>query len=579
MTSIRRRSLFAAAAFMLFAATSFTGATEHASAFVPRLLVTIFCLAAWPRAALVPRWQLTAPALALFVVATALLWAPNGGLAAQSFVSVVMVCALYMTLLVAERDHTATLLDLVMLVAAGHALFAVIEALLFAGRARAGFYNPNDLAALLVPTCVWALSKARRDRRWLVLVALLALGVLASASRSGLLALGAALMLFGLGRRALLTTAAVSVVAALALSPLIRERFAGNTDPYAYARVQIWRSSLEVARAALPSGVGLGFASEALRQHGVRIDGPVRYPRVANDAHCEPLNALVELGVLGLAAELLAVLTILAALWRRKVRPHLAMLAAFAIPALVSASLHVPIVALLAAVWAAQLLREERGGVTVSMGKSSRLAAFALLLASLIAALPGVAMHGLTAYAEARKEEHELARARWALQTAKKLAPASQATAMRAVRLERRAGAPLHELLESLEASSRRFYYSPSAPLMTAQVLAAVATTRAAWRLVAEFLAEAARRDPKNALAALELAKAYAQAGEPMLELLALGRALVLEPSCARALERLASHTPDARAAERLRERARAAHALSRREVGRAREILSLDLP
>lgn len=591
MPPLRQRSLVGAASLWILAATATTGGTDHVSAFALHALAVGAALWAWPRLATARRRDFVAPIVGLLVVVVGTLTAPNPGLAFQVLVRVLVVVLLFAAILVAERDPAPAMLTAAALAGLGHALWAVAQAAVTHGRAAAGFFNPNDLAAFLGPLCVWALAPGRRDRRWLLASALLGAGVVATASRSGLLALALGLMIVGLRRRAALIALAVGVAGVIAASPVLHERLLGEDDRYTYSRFEIWRASADVGAQALPLGAGLNFYGEALRQHGVPLTGLVRYPRIATQGHSELAHVFVELGLPGVLALCLAAGALLEAMYRRRraalpgdaaLRYDVAILATLVVPALFSTSLHVPPVALVATMWAGSVFRtassSQASSSSAGLWTLTRRPPPAVALAFgavAVLALSGPAMQTLRWASESQLRRANVVGAQRLAQAARAIAPWSQGAALQAARLELRAGRPSLDVVGDLVEVAGRFPYSPSAPLMAAHVLSLEASSPRQWQVVAAFLDEAARRDPRNALAWTDLGRAWQRAGDVRRARAAFERALQEEPYCARALIAVAELAPDD--SKRLRARAQLAVAHAANETGRARLILSLD--
>ena len=590
MPPLRQRSVVGAASLWILAATATTGGTDHVSAFALHALAVGAALWAWPSKASLRLRDFGAPVMGLLVVVAGTVIAPNPGLAFQVLVRVLVAVLLFAAILVAERDPAPTLLTAAALAGLGQALWAVVQVAVTRGRATAGFFNPNDLAAFLAPLCIWALVQGRRDRRWLLASALLGAGVVATASRSGVLALALGLMILGLRRRAALIAVALGAAGLIAASPVLHDRFFGEGDRYAYSRLEIWRASADVGAQALPLGVGLNYYSEALRQHGVPLTGFVRYPRIATQGHSELAHVFVELGVPGVLALCLAAGAVLEAMVRRRrdappgdpsLRADLAILATVVVPALFSTSMHVPPVALVATVWAASVFRTAaalRGASSAgTLTMTRRLPpAMALVLGAVeVLALSGPAMQTLRWASETQLKRANVLSAQHLAQAARAVAPWSQSAALQAARLELRAGRPSLEVVGDLVEVAERFPYSPSAPLMAANVLARNAGSPPQWQVVAGFLDEAARRDPRNALAWTDLGRAWRRAGDLDRARAAFERALQEEPYCAKALMAVAELEPGD--SQRLRARARLAADHAADETGRARQILTLD--
>ena len=481
---------------LVFAATAVNGATEHAAALLLRLVVVAGCLLLWPRQEARVSWVLLAvPALCLAVVLFGWVHAPNPGIALQAVVSSTLVCFLFLALVVCPVDWNRQALDILIAVGMAHTLWAIGQRLgTPSGRATAGFYNPNDLASFVAPLAILAVSRKHWGHwRWLV-AAVLAVGVLATGSRSGVLALAAGLVLAAWASRRRVLVVGVVLVVALVAAISLRERWLGQGDPYAYSRVAIWRASVALGLEASPAGVGLAFYEEAMRQHGVQLEGWVHYPRLANSAHNEVLNAWVELGWLGLLATLAPVVLMAWLITRRQAelgkRAPLAnepaadppsgpvatdygpwengscwldaaVLVSLAIPALVSASLHVPPTMFLAAVWAAAVARGrvlQPRAVVLSRG---RLACYALGVGLTLAAIPGTATQVLERVAAYQSQRQHPAAAAKAATLAAAMSPWSLGAALFRERLRLADGADPLDVAEQLVTLGDAFAYSP----------------------------------------------------------------------------------------------------------------------
>ena len=181
-------------------------------------------------------------------------------------------------------------------------------------RARGTFFNPNFFATLQVATFSVALGMLtsvpwRESHGWKRVVLCGAAGVSFSAfilaqSRGALGALVIAALYITWSRfekKAVVALALIIVALALMPNPLSRRLSeVSKQDPYAYSRVDIWKSSLERI-AEHPWGTGLGMFKYASFQYRFPNDQSiVRYGKRAESAHSGFLQIAVELGIAGL---------------------------------------------------------------------------------------------------------------------------------------------------------------------------------------------------------------------------------------------------------------------------------------
>lgn len=173
-------------------------------------------------------------------------------------------------------------------------------------RVSAGTMDPNEVAFLLCLGIGLLFESSITTSRFIkaILQCIIALAVLQTGSRSGLLAMGVMMLLallkegFSLRRVALSGSLVVALVAVLygAWSHLPEEvtnrtegtfselRGERDTD-----RFDVWRRSLETADKALPLGVGGGGVAEAL------LANTGRYV----EAHNVPMSLIVQFGIFG----------------------------------------------------------------------------------------------------------------------------------------------------------------------------------------------------------------------------------------------------------------------------------------
>jgi O-antigen ligase/Tfp pilus assembly protein PilF len=196
-------------------------------------------------------------------------------------------------------------------------------------RAKGTFFNPNffatfEVAALAVTLGAlhglpWTESH-RWKRSWLSSAAVVSFsGFVLAQSRGALWALFVAGLYIAWSRfekKALIALALMIAVLAVIPNPLSRRVSEVSTqDPYAYTRVDIWKSSLERI-AEHPWGIGLGMFKYASFQYRFPVDHEIaRYGKRAESAHSGFLEIAVELGIVGLLMFLAGV-----AAWAGEVR-------------------------------------------------------------------------------------------------------------------------------------------------------------------------------------------------------------------------------------------------------------------
>lgn len=258
-----------------------------------------------------------------------------------------MMPAIAAFMVAATMPHHARLvaLRIVVLVAVIGALFGALQAAMGAGSAPmpfatshrgfgVGFFvNRNHQATLLLVAIVIAtipgvLSRSARERggtknaeRPLILgvVVLLAVGVVATLSRTGLFLLPMALVGAGValfherGRRWWIPVAAIGVVAAGALiypTQLTQQILARYATTAEDDRYDYWANSMYAIKQSLPLGTGFGTFTYVYPT--VEVLEQVK-PPIVNHAHSDYLELLLEGGVpvvLILLAGLAAILTV-----------------------------------------------------------------------------------------------------------------------------------------------------------------------------------------------------------------------------------------------------------------------------
>ncbi len=175
------------------------------------------------------------------------------------------------------------------------------------GLPRAGglFENPNLAAMLMVPLVPLALSREwPRPLQWGIGL-LLVMGVGATGSRAGLLALA------GLGM--LLLPRKLRIALVVAVAALLMWRLLAVSDPLAWRRPAIWRASLHVVAEHPLLGSTPGAYDEAV----LRFRPPeptliARWTKYPGNAESTIIQVLAETGVLGFSLLFVAVV----AFWR-----------------------------------------------------------------------------------------------------------------------------------------------------------------------------------------------------------------------------------------------------------------------
>jgi hypothetical protein len=614
---------------LAWAATFVNGATQHGPAFVLRVGTAAVCLI------LRRRQQQSLPdgaARTLTMLALAYAWgtvhADPMGLALQPAATFGIAAAFFCSLVTCRIDICAAARDILLGIGVLHSALAVAQRLagMFeAGshRVAGGFFSPIDLAAFLSPLIVWSwalgrMATAHRARLgYQICSAVLLVGLWCTGARSGVLATALGLgvwtwhMRLSTGAdkywgptpfsaearpfiwRLLKPAALVGGLGCFAVT--LRHRFAIAHDPYTFARLHIWRACLQVWLHE-PWGIGLGQFFDRLRLQGVPMAGAVHYPRLADNAHSEPLQALVELGLFGAAALGVLVWALHAAV-RQLQGPqravHAALGCTFVVPALCYTTLRLPCMALLFALWAATLVRalprapahapdapKDRRKRPQQMLRGGLVAALVVCTAALV---PQLAAHGALRWASRLRARGAGAQAvaLWAGR-ARAAAPFSCGTATAAQTLMQ-ASQPNTDMLAQVGAwvDLADAYPHCIEPLpRAAAMLQTLASTPQQWAQVAALWQAAAERAPHDALLWRDAARAAdrSQAFETAQALLA--HAVAEEPHCAGAWVGLAEKAAARGAPEATQAalaQAQAAMVMAPQHIGYSQAVLSLD--
>ena len=183
------------------------------------------------------------------------------------------------------------------------------------GRASGTFVNRNFLAAYMNIALAVALAQAiaRRGKARVVAIAaalLIALAVLWTASRGGVIGLVALLIVLipyrrvldlnsSAPRRAMALALAAILLAVLSIAIVVGVR-SGEHDPYRYERRSIWEASLSAASERPWIGLGPGQLRWVAPKYNFPLEGqPFRYSRTWRTAHNLPLQRLAEEGIIG----------------------------------------------------------------------------------------------------------------------------------------------------------------------------------------------------------------------------------------------------------------------------------------
>lgn len=253
-----------------------------------------------------------------------LFWSPYKNLSVQWWVSLLTYGLLFYIVLqgIQSRSHIQVISVLLLGMGVFEGIFGITQYVWFSeARAKGTFFNPNFFAAYegaILTLALGILSFVRKGELtrsgyimlWCT-VAITFCAFLLAQSRGALLALVVAMTLIGfcrLGKVALVLIALSLVTGFMVPNPL-RERIieVSITDPYAYTRLDIWKTSL--ARFIdHPLGIGLGMYRYGSFQDRFPIaENVVRYGKRPESAHNEYLQMGVELGVAGLAVFLMGV--------------------------------------------------------------------------------------------------------------------------------------------------------------------------------------------------------------------------------------------------------------------------------
>jgi hypothetical protein len=214
-----------------------------------------------------------------------------------------------------SRDQIRSIVLLVTGVGVCEGLFGIAQYVwLGDARARGTFFNPNFFAVyqasvLMVSLGLLLFRAENREPRllkgWLCGAAIISLSAFVMAqSRGASVALVGALAFLACcryGKRALALVLVCLLAGLLVPNPLQhRILYVGTQDPFAYTRLDIWKSSL-MRIFDHPLGIGVGMFKQGSFHERFPIEGEiVRYRKRPESAHNEYLQMGVELGFAGL---------------------------------------------------------------------------------------------------------------------------------------------------------------------------------------------------------------------------------------------------------------------------------------
>ncbi|WP_173046477.1 O-antigen ligase family protein [Nitrospira sp. KM1] len=256
-------------------------------------------------------------ALYFLWAALSLWWAPYKNAGTQGLLTLLMYMVLLGAVLEGVQDIRQAQFLIMLLMAMGlwEGVLGLAQYMwLDEVRAKGTFFNPNFFASYEVAIFAWALVQVlfrpademhwwKRVLLWSVVVVTCG-AFMAAQSRGVLAAFIAVAVYIGFARfgRVSLVPLAVLLLGLVLFPNPLKERFisAASSDPYAYSRVDIWKSSIE-RLIDQPFGYGLGMFKYTSFQYRFPIEqNIVWYEKRAESAHNEYLQIGVELGIIGL---------------------------------------------------------------------------------------------------------------------------------------------------------------------------------------------------------------------------------------------------------------------------------------
>lgn len=322
---------------LLAFAPLFDGGTTHYPVLVVRLLI-LSAVFVWivPQlrqgALVVDRCHLL-PILALFQIwaTLSMVWTPYKNPSVQWLLTLYCYAALFGVVSQGVKTSSQISHLLLMFVGMGacEGLIGIVQyAWLAESRAKGTFFNPNFFATYQVAVLSvvfgmlsyspWReLTVWRRGMLWGSGIISFTAFIMAQ-SRGSVMALSLAAAFIGwirFGKKAVVILALLLIAVVLVPNPLRQRAIEVSAqDPYAFSRIEIWKSSMERVLDH-PWGMGLGMYKYASFQYRFPIESDiVRYGKRAESAHNGYLQIAVELGIAGLAMFLIGI-----GVWMREV--------------------------------------------------------------------------------------------------------------------------------------------------------------------------------------------------------------------------------------------------------------------
>lgn len=316
--------------FLILFSPLIDGGTTQLPVLVVRLTllasIALWLMEGMKRGALRLPWDYLVLVVFLFssFAALSLAWAPYKNAAVQMVLSILSYALLFF--IIVQRINTKTQIVMHLRLVLGMGIFQGIVGIfqyvwLGEGRARGTFFNPNFFAAYEAAVLIVALGLVlflrQKERslpeRVFILgtIAITSIGFVMAQSRGALLALIGGISILGFsrfGKRFVAIAIVCLAVGILVPNPLSHRIVnAGAQDPYAYTRLDIWKSSLN-RLVDTPLGIGAGMYKQGSFHDRFPIEGSIiRYWKRPESAHNEYLQMGVELGIPGLVIFLIGV--------------------------------------------------------------------------------------------------------------------------------------------------------------------------------------------------------------------------------------------------------------------------------